>query len=96
MGKLAIGVDIRDFDLDRVGISVAILDEAKKRQASEAYLRMTLPELNAFLRALKGAKEEIEVATVEPSGVTRFPGGRSPRPREEETAAAPIKFLAAE
>lgn len=96
MAKLAIGVDIRDFDLERVGISLAVLDETKKRQASEAYLRMTLPELNAFLKALKFAKDEIEVATVEPSGVTRFPGGRGPRPREEEAAAAPIKFLAAE
>jgi hypothetical protein len=41
-------VEIRDFDLDRMGFSLSVLDETKKRQSSEAYLRMTLTELNTF------------------------------------------------
>ena len=58
MSKLNIGVEIRDFDLERMGFSLSVLDDSKKRQASEAYLRMTLPELNAFLNALKAADGE--------------------------------------
>ena len=42
MSKLNIGVEIRDFDLERMGFSLSVLDETKKRQTSEAYLRMTL------------------------------------------------------
>ena len=43
MSTLNIGVDIRDFDLERMGFSLSVLDESKKRQASEAYLRMSSP-----------------------------------------------------
>ena len=40
MSKLNIGVEIRDFDLERMGFSLSVLDESKKKQLSEAYLRM--------------------------------------------------------
>ena len=68
MGKLNIGVEVRDFDLERMGFSLSVLDDSKKRQASEAYLRMSLTELNTFLKALKAAPDEIEVCTVESPG----------------------------
>ena len=58
MSTLNIGIEIRDFDLERMGFSLSVLDDSKKRQASEAYLRMTLPELNAFLNALKAWRLE--------------------------------------
>lgn len=83
MGKLNIGVEIRDFDLERMGFSLSVLDESKKRQTSEAYLRMTLPELNVFLAALKAAEDEIEVSTVEPSGVSKLPTVKVSRSRED-------------
>jgi len=51
MSNLNLGLEIRDFDLERMGFSLSVLDESKKRQASEAYLRMTLLELHAFLTA---------------------------------------------
>jgi hypothetical protein len=84
MGKLNIGVEIRDFDLERMGFSLSVLDETKKRQSSEAYLRMTLTELNVFLKALKTARDDIDVSTVEPSGVSKCsvratPSGARPR-----------------
>ena len=66
MGKLNIGVEIRDFDLERMGFSLSVLDDTKKRQSSEAYLRMTLPQLNTLLAALRAA-DEIEVSTAQPS-----------------------------
>jgi hypothetical protein len=95
MGKLNIGVEIRDFDLERMGFSLSVLDETKKRQSSEAYLRMTLTELNIFLGALKAARNDIEVSTVEPSGVSKLPTVKVARTRDAENFT-PEKFAAAE
>ena len=95
MGKLNIGVEIRDFDLDRMGFSLSVLDETKKRQSSEAYLRMTLTEMNTFLKALKAAQETIDVSTVEPSGVSKLPTVKVGR-REEGGNLNTEKFVAAE
>lgn len=72
MDKLHLGIEICDFDLERMGFSLSVLDEANKRQLSEGYLRMTLAELNAFLKALKVADESVEVSTMDPGpGKTR-------------------------
>ena len=87
MSKLNIGVEIRDFDLERMGFSLSVLDETKKRQSSEAYLRMTLSELNIFLKALKSAENEIDVSTVEPSGVSKLPTVKVQRGRDGEGGA---------
>lgn len=88
MSTLNIGVEIRDFDLERMGFSLSVLDESKKRQASEAYLRMTLPELNAFINALKAAGGEIELTTYDSNGVNKLPplkglGGREVEPAQQ-------------
>ena len=72
MSTLRLGVEIRDFDLDRMGFSLSVLDETKKRQSSEGYLRMTLGELAVFVNALKKA-EEVDISTVEPMGVSKLP-----------------------
>jgi hypothetical protein len=80
MGKLNIGVEVRDFDLERMGFSLSVLDDTKKRQSSEAYLRMTLTELNTFLKALKAAPDEIEVCTVESLGRKGLQGVQTERP----------------
>lgn len=96
MSSLNLGIEIRDFDLERMGFSLSVLDESNKRQASEAYLRMTLPELNAFIQALKAASGDIELTTYDSNGVNKLPpmkgvGGREveaePRPRERRAAA---------
>lgn len=73
MSSLNLGIEIRDFDLERMGFSLSVLDESKKRQASEAYLRMTLVELNAFIAALKAAPGEIELTTYDSNGVNKLP-----------------------
>jgi hypothetical protein len=98
MSKLNIGIEIRDFDLERMGFSLSVLDESKKRQSSEAYLRMTLTELNTFLKALKTARDDIDVSTVEPSGVSKLPTVKVARSRDGENAPEPRseKFIAAE
>ena len=98
MGKLNIGVEIRDFDLERMGFSLSVLDETKKRQTSEAYLRMTLTELNTFLKALKTAQDEIDVSTVEPSGVSKLPTVKVSRSRDADSGAQlpPDRNIAAE
>jgi hypothetical protein len=97
MSKLNIGIEIRDFDLERMGFSLSVLDQSKKRQTSEAYLRMTLTELNIFLAALKAAEGEIEVSTVEPSGVSKLPTVKVSRSREDNAPDFRAeKFVAAE
>ena len=84
MSSLNIGIEIRDFDLERMGFSLSVLDESKKRQASEAYLRMTLPELNAFLAALKAASGEVELTTYDSNGVNKLPPLKGMGAREVE------------
>ena len=73
MDKLYLGIEVRDFDLERIGFSLSVLDETKRRQTSEAYLRMTLSELNALLKALREAVEIIEVSPVESQTQIRLP-----------------------
>ena len=92
MATLNIGIEIRDFDLERMGFSLSVLDESKKRQASEAYLRMTLIELHAFLKALKAADDEVELTTYDSNGVNKLPpmkgmGGREVEPEQRAPAA---------
>jgi hypothetical protein len=87
MSNLNIGIEIRDFDLERMGFSLSVLDESKKRQASEAYLRMTLLELATFLKALKAAEDDIELTTYDSNGVNKLPplkglGGREVEPEQ--------------
>jgi hypothetical protein len=47
MPKLSLGVEVRDFDLERMGFSLSVLD-GTKRQTSEGYLRMTLQQWGVF------------------------------------------------
>ena len=65
MPKLNLGVEVRDFDLDRMGFSLSVLDETTRRQTSEGYLRMTLQELGVFVEALRAASEEIDVSAID-------------------------------
>jgi hypothetical protein len=71
MNKLHLGIEIRDFDLERLGFSLSVLDQTNERQTSEGYLRMTLAEMNAFLWALKAAGQTVEVSTFEPTAIKR-------------------------
>ena len=86
MSSLNLGIEIRDFDLERMGFSLSVLDESKKRQASEAYLRMTLLELNAFLNALRAAQGEVELTTYDSNGVNKLPPLKGMAGREVEAA----------
>jgi hypothetical protein len=73
MGKLYLGIEVRDFDLERIGFSLSVLDKTNKRQISEAYFRMTLNELNVFLSALKQAADNIEVSTIDSQSPGKLP-----------------------
>jgi hypothetical protein len=86
MGKLKIGVEVRDFDLERMGFSLSVLGESKKAQSSEAYLRMSLPELNIFLKALKAAPDEIEVCAVDSLAGSRIRALGAERPDQPNRA----------
>jgi hypothetical protein len=86
MSRLNLGIEIRDFDLERMGFSLSVLDESRKRQSSEAYLRMTLLELDVFLNALKAADDEITLTTYDSNGVNRLPPLKGMAGREVEPA----------
>ena len=96
MSSLNIGIEIRDFDLERMGFSLSVLDESKKRQASEAYLRMTLPELDVFLRALKNTDGEIDLTTYDSNRVNKLPPLKGLGGREVEPEQRRDKRMAAE
>ena len=83
MSNLNIGIEIRDFDLERMGFSLSVLDDTQTRQSSEGYLRMSLEELGVFLNALKAAKGEIELSTYD-SGPKRMPRVKTLNGREVE------------
>ena len=65
MPKLKLGIEVRDFDLERMGFSLSVLADTTNRQTSEGYLRMTLQELGTFLGALRAAPGEIEVTSID-------------------------------
>lgn len=98
MNQLNIGIEIRDFDLERMGFSLSVLDDSKKRQASEAYLRMTLLELHVFLKALRAAEGDIELTTYDSNGVNKLPPlkGMGSREVEPEQRTRGDKRMAAE
>ena len=87
---LRIGFELRDFDLERIGFSLSVLDESKKRQVSEGYLRMSLEELGIFLKALKEAPDGgIELVMVDAGREGLPPVARPPQtePAPEALAA---------
>jgi hypothetical protein len=86
MSHLNLGIEIRDFDLERMGFSLSVLDDSKKRQASEAYLRMTLLELHTFITALRAADGEVALTTYDSNGVNKLPPLKGLAGREVEPA----------
>ena len=84
MARLNLGVEVRDFDLERMGFSLSVLDQTGKRQTSEGYLRMTLQEMGAFLDALRAARGEIEVTAVD-LGMSKPPSLQVGSPRQRTT-----------
>ena len=64
-GRLNLQVEIRDFDLERMGVSLSVLDPAKQHRLSEGYLRMTLLELGTLVKALRSRPGEIDLSTPE-------------------------------
>ena len=88
------GVVIRDFDLERMGFSLSVLDDTKKRQCSEAYLRMTLPQLNTLLAALRAA-DGIEISTPQSSLSAKAAGSLAKAPGEARSGPAEASRIAA-
>lgn len=66
---LHLGIEVRDFDLERIGFSLSVLDPARRSQTSESYLRMTLTELSAFIKAMQAAHDEIELVSFQSSEI---------------------------
>jgi hypothetical protein len=85
MSSLNLGIEVRDFDLERMGFSLSVLDESRKRQSSEAYLRMTLLELHTFIQALKAASDDIDITTFDSNGVNKLPPLKGVGGRDIET-----------
>jgi hypothetical protein len=91
MSNLNIGIEIRDFDLERMGFSLSVLDDSKNRRL-RSLLRMTLPELDVFLKALRAARGEIEVTTYDSTASTSCRpqglGGREVSPERWRAATS--------
>lgn len=62
MKNLSLQIEVLDFDLDRIGFMLSVLGGGKQvEKTSEGYMRMTLLELNAFIDALKAAKNTVRL-----------------------------------
>lgn len=89
---LSLGFELRDFDLERVGFSLSVLDAGRKRQVSEGYLRMSLEELAAFLQALRSVPHDIELKIVDGAGAeSAAPAQAEAEPEAAEPAAPPTR-----
>jgi len=85
MATLRLGLQVRDFDLDRVGFELHVLDR-DRHDGSGGYLRMTLVELSRFVAALRQA-EDIDLVAIEPQWETS--SLQAPEDEEEVQDAAP-------
>ena len=86
---LHIGFELRDFDLERIGFSLSVLDETRKRQVSEGYLRMSLDELGIFLQALKEAPPgDIDLVMVDGGSRGLLPAGQGQASQPSEASPA--------
>jgi hypothetical protein len=68
MTTLRLGLQVRDFDLDRVGFELHVLGR-DRHDGSGGYLRMTLVELSRLVAALRQA-EHIDLVAIEPEWET--------------------------
>lgn len=66
MKDLAMRIEVRDYDLDRIGVSLSVLGDDRSTEVSKAYLRMNPLELNAFVEALKVANGKVELSSNRP------------------------------
>jgi hypothetical protein len=87
-----LGIEIRDFDLERLGFSLSVLAEPDRHPVSEGYLRMTLAEMNAFLKALRAANERVDVSTFEPTATSKMKRAPTDTARGEVDAALPYNL----
>jgi hypothetical protein len=56
---------MRDFDMDQLGFSLTVPGKAAEANPSGGYLRMTLEELDTFLKALGAAEDNVEMLAVD-------------------------------
>ncbi len=82
---LRLGLEIRDFDLNRMGFSVSVRDDAGSPE-SEGYFRMTLPQLHTFIGALKVA-DDIELSAVVEGPSLTAPDGHEGGPTSGDHAS---------
>ena len=85
MATLRLGLQVRDFDLDRVGFELLVLDRDRDARLG-GYLRMTLLELSRFVVALREA-EDIDLQAIEPEWEAT--GLQAPQDEEEVEDTAP-------
>lgn len=80
MAILNFGLDISGFDLERVGVVLSVRDGKTGKVSSAAKLNMTLAELDALVSALGADGSDVEVSTVNSSGIDGDNSGDSPFP----------------
>lgn len=69
MTTLNLGIDIAGFDLDHVNLVLSVRDGESRKVSSASTLRMTLQELDAFVKALGAAKSGVKLSTVHRQGI---------------------------
>ena len=69
MKELSLQIEVLDFYLERIGFNLSVLhngsSSTNSERTSNTYMRMTLLEMNAFIAALKAAKNTIRLVDSE-------------------------------
>ena len=68
MRDLNIEIEVLDFDLETIGFYCNVINPDTAETKSNSYFRMSLIELNVFIKALKASAANINLAA--PNGVT--------------------------
>ncbi len=86
MQDLSVNIEVLDFDLETIGFNFDVINPDTAKPKSNSYFRMSLIELNVFIKALKASAANINLAA--PNSVT---GGKSKASRSPKTDTENIR-----
>ena len=86
MSNLNLGIEIRDFDLERMGFSLSVLGREQEASGLGGISAHDLARAACVLNALKAAENEIALTTYDSNGVNKLPPLKGLAGREVEPA----------
>ncbi len=98
MHDLSVNIEVLDFDLETIGFHFNVINPDTAEPKSNSYFRMSLIELNVFIKALKASAANINLATPKSGRQSRNGygirdnGHRSVSPHHEMRSGSSVIF----